>query len=164
MSHAGYPGHGAWHAWYSTRAARIRDTCCPLPPRRGVLTRRDSKAVHHCLHQPQHIEGTATHVGQKKHDPNAAPKLWAQGTADHILLESREDVSSTKHHQMLPSLSPRPRGSQPQHGTPRPLGSHPALSHMPCPSSTHSKGYSKLLQHPAPHWWQWHTQIAPSCQ
>lgn len=98
MSHASYARHSSWDAWHSARAAQVRDTPCPLPLLKGLLTRWDPKAVHQRLHQPQHIEGTATHVGQEKHDPDAASKLWAQGTADHVLLESREDVSSPHYH------------------------------------------------------------------
>lgn len=165
MSCAGYARHDAWHTWQGIRATQGRDTHCPLPPHTGVLTRRDPKAVHHRLHQPQHVEGTATDVGQEKHDPDAAPKLRAQGTADHILLESREDASSPKHHWVPSPLPSRPgTQSHPQYGTPRPLGGHPILAHVPCPGSTHSKGYSRLLRHPVPRWWRWHTQTAPSCR
>lgn len=55
-----------------------------------VLTRWDPEAVHHRLHQPQYVKGTATHIGQEKHDPDASPELRAQGTADHIFLKSRK--------------------------------------------------------------------------
>lgn len=36
------------------------------------------------LDQTQNVESTTANVGKEKHDPNAATKLWTQGSADHV--------------------------------------------------------------------------------
>lgn len=44
----------------------------------------NTKGRHDSFNQAQNIERTAAHIGQEKHDANAATKLWTQGSTDHI--------------------------------------------------------------------------------
>lgn len=48
------------------------------------LTFWNTKGRRDSFDQTQNIESTAAHIGKEKHDPNAATKLWTQGSADHV--------------------------------------------------------------------------------
>lgn len=48
------------------------------------LTFWNAKSRHDSFDQTQNVESTAAHIGKEKHYPDAAPKLWTQGSADHV--------------------------------------------------------------------------------
>ena len=60
----------------------------------ALLTFRHAKGGLNGLHQPQHEEGTGTHVTQEEHEANAAPELRAKGSTYHVWVRLRLQTAS----------------------------------------------------------------------
>lgn len=44
-----------------------------------------SKVLYHGLHEACNIETHSQDIGHKEQEANTTPKLWTQGSADHVL-------------------------------------------------------------------------------
>lgn len=44
-----------------------------------------SKVLYHGLHEARNIETHSQDIGHKEQEANTTPKLWTQGSADHVL-------------------------------------------------------------------------------
>lgn len=59
------------------------------PNKTNHLTYWYAKGVHDGLDETKHKQSAAAHVRQEEHDADAATKLWAESSADHVCKKLR---------------------------------------------------------------------------